>query len=74
MIKVTRLNGKSYYLNALYIEIVESNPDTTISLANGKKYIVKESEQEILHSIHTYYQSISMFGRQEIMGGYDEEE
>ncbi|MEH6942169.1 flagellar FlbD family protein [Bacillus sp. JJ722] len=74
MIKVTRLNGKSYNINALYIEMVESNPDTTITLSNGKKYVVKESEQEILQSIHSYYKSISMFGRPETMGGYDEEE
>lgn len=74
MIKVTRLNGKSYNINALYIEMVESNPDTTITLSNGKKLVVKESEQEILQSIHSYYKSISMFGRPETMGGYDEEE
>ncbi|WP_042348910.1 flagellar FlbD family protein [Bacillus massiliigorillae] len=74
MIKVTRLNGKSYNINALYIEMVESNPDTTITLTNGKKLVVKETEEDILESIHSYYKSISMFGRQETMGGYDEEE
>lgn len=73
MIKVTRLNGKSYNINALYIELVESSPDTLITLTSGKKYVVRESEQEIIQSIHRYYQSITMFGRKEIVEGYDEE-
>ena len=46
MIKVTRLNGKSYNLNAIYIESVEMNPDTTITLVNGKKYIVREPDDQ----------------------------
>ncbi|PLR96135.1 hypothetical protein CVD25_12120 [Bacillus canaveralius] len=29
MIKVTRLNGKSFAMNAVYIETIESFPDTT---------------------------------------------
>ena len=73
MIKVTKLNGKSYFLNALYIEMIESNPDTTITLTNSKKYIVLESEQEIIQSIHNFYKSITILSRQEIVGGEDEE-
>ncbi|MGM9924126.1 MAG: flagellar FlbD family protein [Bacillus sp. (in: firmicutes)] len=74
MIKVTRLNGKSYNINALYIEMVESHPDTTITLSNGKKFVVKETEEAILQSIHSYYKSISIFGRQEITGDINEKE
>lgn len=73
MIKVTKLNGKSYFLNALYIEMIESNPDTTITLTNNKKYIVLESEQEVIQSIHNFYKSITILSRQEIVGGEDEE-
>ncbi|HJV16294.1 MAG TPA: flagellar FlbD family protein, partial [Bacillales bacterium] len=43
MIKVTRLNGKTFILNAIFIESIESFPDTTITLSNGRKYVVKES-------------------------------
>ena len=74
MIKVTRLNGKSYNINALYIESVESNPDTIITLTNGKKFIVRESEQAVLQSIHTYYRSIAILGRQEMVVEEDEEQ
>ena len=42
MIDVTRLNGKILTINADLIESVEENPDTVISLINGKKIIVKE--------------------------------
>ncbi len=72
MIKVTKLNGKSYFLNALYIETIESNPDTTIQLTNNKKYIVLESEQEVIQSIHNFYQSISILSRHEMVGEQDE--
>ena len=74
MIKVTRLNGKSYNINALYIEAIESNPDTLITLTNGKKFVVRESEKEIIHSIHTFYKSIQILGHNEFTGGNDEEE
>ena len=47
MIEVTRLNGKGFMLNALHIEQIESFPDTTITLANGKKFVVKEDEEQL---------------------------
>lgn len=65
MIKVTKLNGKDYHLNAIFIEQVESNPDTTIMMTNGSRYIVSESEQEVLKAIHNYYKSIGILGRAE---------
>lgn len=45
MIKVTRLNGQPFTLNALFIEQIECFPDTTITLSNGKKFVVKEDEE-----------------------------
>ncbi len=64
MILVTKLNGKTYFLNALYIESVEANPDTTITLTNGKKLIVANAEDEIIHSINHFYRSINVLGHQ----------
>lgn len=74
MIKVTRLNGKSYNINALYIEAVESNPDTTITLTNGKKFVVRESEQDVIKMIEKFYLSVQILGRRNLAGGYHEEE
>lgn len=62
MINVTRLNGKTFKLNALFIETIESFPDTTITLANGKKYVVKENEEKVVELMRAFYQSVSLFG------------
>ena len=52
MIELTRLNGKAFSLNALYIETVESFPDTTITLTTGRKFIVLESEEEVRQKVN----------------------
>ncbi|MDD9312791.1 flagellar FlbD family protein [Cytobacillus firmus] len=74
MIKVSRLNGKTFLLNALYIETVESFPDTTITLTNGKKYVVKESEDRVMQSILEFYQSVNLLGQQLAEGNENEEQ
>ncbi|KEZ50097.1 MULTISPECIES: flagellar FlbD family protein [Metabacillus] len=58
MILLTRLNGKPFRLNAIYMEQIESFPDTTITLTNGKKFVVKESEAEVAERIKKFYQEI----------------
>jgi flagellar protein FlbD len=65
VIKVTRLNGKPFILNAIFIETIESFPDTTITLSNGRKYVVKESEQEAIRLVKKFYQSVNILGKQE---------
>ena len=54
MIKVTRLNGKSFTINALYIETVESFPDTTITFTTGKKIVVRETEEEVTNALFNF--------------------
>ena len=58
MIKLTRLQGKEFYLNADMIETVEATPDTVITLINGTKYIVKETIQEVIDEIVKYKKEI----------------
>ena len=41
-------------LNSDLIETVEANPDTVISLRNGKIYIVTESPKEIYDMVFKY--------------------
>ena len=60
MIKLTRLNGSSFYLNALLIETIESFPDTTILLTNGKRYVVKEDEQTVVELVHDFYRHVQI--------------
>lgn len=72
MITITKLNGKSFKLNALYIETIESFPDTTITLTNGRKYVVCEPEEVVTKRIQQFYLSINILGHNNI-GGWEDE-
>ena len=43
MIKLSRLDGEEFVLNAELIRYVESRPDTFITLTNGDRVVVRES-------------------------------
>lgn len=58
MIYVKTLRGKDYAINSDLIEIIESTPDTVITLTNGKKMIVSESIDEIIDKIIKYKKEI----------------
>ncbi|HET7522129.1 MAG TPA: flagellar FlbD family protein [Bacillales bacterium] len=58
MVELTRLNGRKFTLNAFFIEQVESLPDTTITLTNGKKLVVREDPEQVQQQIQQFYQSI----------------
>ncbi|GEN55785.1 hypothetical protein GCM10012290_03030 [Halolactibacillus alkaliphilus] len=60
MITLTNFKGDTFTLNAMYIEKVESLPDTTITLVNGKKYFVKETEKEVSKLSQRFYEKIGM--------------
>jgi flagellar protein FlbD len=51
MIKLTRLNGKEFVLNAEMIQFVESTPDTVITLTNREKIVVKESVDMVIKKV-----------------------
>ena len=58
MIEVTKLNGTKTLVNSDLIEIVESTPDTVITLTSGRKIIVKESRQEVRNLVKSYRKEI----------------
>lgn len=62
MIQLTRLNGETFILNAFMIEQIQSYPDTTITLTNGKKIVVQTPELEVLELVTTYYRKIGIQG------------
>jgi flagellar protein FlbD len=64
VIKVSRLNGAEYWLNPHVIETLEGRPDTTITLINGKKLIVKEKPREILEAIISYRTRLGILGHE----------
>ena len=59
MIEITKLNGTRILINPDLIEIIESTPDTVVSLTTGRKIIVKESRQEINNLVKSYRKEIS---------------
>lgn len=61
MIAVTKLNGEQFMVNAELVELVESTPDTIVSLTTGKKYMVRETVDEIVDRIIQYRRQISPF-------------
>jgi flagellar protein FlbD len=60
MIKVTRLNGREFYINPHQIEIIEATPDTVIRLLTGQKYVVKETVEEVVEEVIKYRRDISV--------------
>jgi flagellar protein FlbD len=61
MIKLTRLNGSVYVLNSSLIETVEATPDTIITTVDGRKYVCKESVDEIIEKIIQFEGSIRLY-------------
>jgi len=60
MIKVTRLNGKEFVVNADLIQYLEETPDTIITLVNHEKVVVKEKVDEVIRRVIEYNRSVRM--------------
>lgn len=56
MIKLTRLDGEPFVLNAEMIRYVESRPDTFITLTTGERIVVSESMDAVVHLAIGYQQ------------------
>ena len=65
MIKVTRLNGKVYYINPHQIESIEIHPDTTLLMLSGKHVVVLEKVEELINRIVEYRKRIGYFKNEE---------
>jgi flagellar protein FlbD len=57
MIKLTRLGGEAFILNADLIQYVEARPDTFITLTGGQRLVVAESMDEVLRRAVAYQQA-----------------
>jgi flagellar protein FlbD len=58
MIRVTRFSGQQYLLNADLIETIESTPDTLVTLISGKKFVVRESSEDLVERILAYRRGV----------------
>ena len=54
MIEVTKLNRAKLVVNADMIEVVESTPDTLVTLTTGRKIMVRESVADLLSLVLAY--------------------
>lgn len=54
MIKLTRLSGEPFVLNAELIRYVETRPDTFITLTTNERLVVRESMDEVVERTLDY--------------------
>ncbi len=54
MIVLTRLSGTAFVLNADLIERLDCTPDTVVTLADGKKYVVGEQMADIVDRVRAW--------------------
>ncbi|MGO9108766.1 MAG: flagellar FlbD family protein [Thermoguttaceae bacterium] len=57
MIRLTRLGGEPFILNAELIQYVEARPDTFITLTTGQRLVVAEAMDEVLRRTMVYQQA-----------------
>ena len=58
MITLTKINNQEFILNSNLIESIEETPDTTITLTNDKKIIVKEPIHVVVQLFIDYNRKI----------------
>lgn len=61
MITVTRLDKRVVVLNADLIKMIESTPDTLITLINGDHLMVKETVEEVVDKAVDYSRRVRGF-------------
>jgi flagellar protein FlbD len=63
MIPLTRQDGTPFLVNPDRIETIEETPDTVITLADGKKILVRETATEVATRFHFYQRSLHVDAR-----------
>ena len=58
MIRLSRLNGDEFVVNAELIQFVESRPDTYVTLQNEDRFIVRESVEEVVKRSLAYRRAV----------------
>ena len=61
MITVRRLNDRTVVLNADLIKMIESTPDTLITLINGDTLMVRDSLEEVVDKAIEYARKVRGF-------------
>jgi flagellar protein FlbD len=51
MIRLTRLNRESFYLNPDLIQEMETTPDTVLTLSSGVRVVVQDAPERVIEEI-----------------------
>jgi flagellar protein FlbD len=70
VIRLTRLNGEHFVLNAELIQRVEGHPDTVITLIDDTKYVVTEAVDQVVREIRDYRASVQAIAYKMDRGEY----
>lgn len=62
MIKLTRLSGRPFVLNADRILYLEETPDTIITLDTHERLLVKDRADDVIGRVVQYYRTVRTFG------------
>lgn len=57
MIKLTKLDGQPFVLNAELIRYVDERPDTFVTLTSGDRIVVLETMQNVMDAAVDYQRS-----------------
>jgi flagellar protein FlbD len=57
MIKLTRLDGEAFVVNAELIRYVEARGDTFLTLVGGERLVVRESMEQVIERAVAYQRS-----------------
>lgn len=60
MIKLTRLDGQAFILNADLIRFVEERPDTFVTLTSGDRIVIREPMAQVVELAIEYQQRKAM--------------
>lgn len=58
MIRLTKLNGDEFVVNAELIRFVEKRPDTYVTLTSNDRFVVRESMEEVVKRSIAYSQAL----------------
>ena len=58
MILLEKLNNEQIVLNSNLIELIESIPETKITLTSGRYYLVTQTKEEVVNRIIEYNRKV----------------
>lgn len=59
MIRLTRINETPFYVNGELIAIIDTTPDTVLTLTTGEKVRVRECAEEVVERVVEYKRRVA---------------